>query len=329
MTFKKKFIFGLKIFITLLLCGFLIYKGDWQHIFEKLQEIRLSLLSILVALILTGILISTIKWRLLLSVHKVHYSFLTLLKYNMIALFLNNFLPTKIGGDFYRVYKTYYNENSKTGAVVAIVAERYTGLFALVTLGTIGGIIGSIRYASMLLAYAVILGVIIICCLVAFVIILHIKKVKSWLLRLKWFPDKIKQLIDNIGEYQRSPVRTILTLVISFIFHCTVIFKFYLLIYLLHENCNFLDLAVVMTISTLVAMIPVSLNGIGIMDTSFIYTIGTYGVSYDAALMAMILNRALLILFSLFGGLLYLFDQGRLSTKEHGQNLKVVPLIPD
>ena len=71
------------------------------------------------------------------------------------------------------------------------------------------------------------------------------------------------------------------------------------------EACSYFGLAIVVTISTLAGLLPISINGIGVTDSSFIYFIEKFGISYDPGLMIMILTRILLIPISLIGGLIY------------------------
>src|SRR5690606_18422664 len=89
------------------------------------------MLGILIALVF----VSAYKWRLLLSIHGVEYSTLRLSRYYFVALFFNNFLPTSIGGDGYRIYKTINNGRSKASAIIAVVMERVTGFGTLLALG--------------------------------------------------------------------------------------------------------------------------------------------------------------------------------------------------
>jgi glycosyltransferase 2 family protein len=84
-----------------------------------------------------------------LSIHRVPFEFRTLQKYYFIAMFFNNFLPSTIGGDSYRVIKTMHNPRSRSSAVIAVLMERLTGLAALLLLGYLGAIVEYLRRAMM------------------------------------------------------------------------------------------------------------------------------------------------------------------------------------
>jgi hypothetical protein len=76
-------------------------------------------------------------------------------------------------------------------------------------------------------------------------------------------------------------------------------------------------------LSTLIANIPISINGIGLMDGSFIYLISKFGVDYDAAIIVMLIQRGLTIAVSLFGGIFYLSDKNEMpDANAHAKTLK-------
>jgi glucose uptake protein GlcU len=59
----------------------------------------------------------------------------------------------------------------------------------------------------------------------------------------------------------------------------------------------------------MVAMLPISINGIGLAEGSFAYLISKFGVSYETGIIVMILSRVLAVLISLLGGIFYFKDK--------------------
>jgi len=86
-------------------------------------------------IMLLSVSISAYKWQMMLKLHGVHFSFSKLHRYYFTAVFFNNFLPTSIGGDGYRIYKTFGNPRSTSSSVIAVVMERLTGIIALLAIG--------------------------------------------------------------------------------------------------------------------------------------------------------------------------------------------------
>jgi hypothetical protein len=70
------------------------------------------------------------------------------------------------------------------------------------------------------------------------------------------------------------------------------------------------DLAVVVPVSFLVQMIPVSLNGLGIREATFGVYFARLGLPLESALLVSLAGAGLVLTFSLIGGGLYASRKG-------------------
>jgi uncharacterized protein (TIRG00374 family) len=61
-----------------------------------------------------------------------------MVKLYFVGSFFNNFLPTSIGGDAYKIYKLGESLKSKTEAFTATFLERFIGMFALILISLYG-----------------------------------------------------------------------------------------------------------------------------------------------------------------------------------------------
>ena len=139
---RKRAIVCAKLIVTALACALILRNILWAEVVEGIGQIDAFQTVIVFGVVLLSIPISAYKWKIILEIHGIHFNFLTLQRYYFIAMFLNNFLPTSIGGDAYRVYKTMNNPTSKSCAVLAVALERVSGLAALAVLTYVGGIVG-------------------------------------------------------------------------------------------------------------------------------------------------------------------------------------------
>ncbi len=71
------------------------------------------------------------------------------------------------------------------------------------------------------------------------------------------------------------------------------------------------------SLSTLVSLLPISINGIGLLDGSFIYVLQSFHVGYEQALLVIILVRLLSYLQSLLGGIFYFFEKKSVPAEKH------------
>ena len=303
----------IKITVTALLVILIFRQADWKKVLYSLRHADLFLISIVLVCLFANVSISTLKWRILLKVHKITYSFKELQRYYFIAVFFNNFLPTNIGGDAFRIYKTLDNNRSKTGAILAVFVERLTGILALLILGLAMFIyLEGKNFAGPFETRTIIIliGIFILCGVVLIALYYLARKTLIKTGRLPW---RLMLLVDHIRHYLNNPEKVVYIIVISFAFHLFTVFWMTLLIRALGPSFPPTFLIIVLAVSNLAAMLPISINGIGLMDGSFIYVASRLGMGYDQALMVMLFNRVLLILLSLVGAAYYIKDKSAIT----------------
>lgn len=309
---KKKAFQVAKVLLTASLCLFLILKGDWAKVLENLQHANLLLLLVVFGSMVLCVTISAVKWQLLLSIYGISFKLKTLHNYYFAALFINNFLPSSIGGDVYRIYKTFNNEKSGVFAVIAVFVERVTGIWALLFLGCIGGIVllfrpvaevSFLKSATILFATGVILPVI-----VAVGTPFFYKKT----LTMKILPEKLQLVLNHLFEHHYPPGKLLQVILISFFFQIFSLGWIMLLFKAIGTDFPFFELSVTAAISTSVAILPLSINGIGLLDGSFIYGAMKFGIGYDQALTYLLFMRSFTLLISLVGGFMYIRERHEL-----------------
>jgi hypothetical protein len=74
---------------------------------------------------------------------------------------------------------------------------------------------------------------------------------------------------------------------------------------------GFTALAVIVPISFIVQMLPVSMNGFGVREATFGFYFTRLGLPLESALLVSFVGAALIILFSISGGVVYLARQAR------------------
>ncbi len=71
--------------------------------------------------------------------------------------------------------------------------------------------------------------------------------------------------------------------------------------------------SVVVPVSLAVQMVPVSINGFGVREAVFAFFFASLGLNVGSALTLSLGSAALIMLFSLTGGAVFLLRRGRLS----------------
>jgi len=307
---KKNLLLALKIVVTVLLTVLILYQADWRAIATGLQQISLLNLLLVLLAMTACVSLSAWKWSLLLRIHGATFAFKVLHKWYFIAMFFNNFLPTSIGGDGYRIYRTLDNKRSRTAAVLAIFTERLSGILTLLLVGWFAALIGSVIHGGLLSKTYVRLGVIGLVIAGASLLLLLNRRFWQRLLHWKKLPKLLHTLTEHLVDYRQQPGRSAAVIGVSLLFHLFTISWFWLLMKTAGEPLAWYDVAVISALLSVVAVVPLSINGIGVIEGSLIYLAAQFGMSYDTALLVALLQRVLLIPISLAGGLLYLLERG-------------------
>ena len=87
------------------------------------------------ALHIIGLLISAYRWQLLLKAVDVEAPLWPLLRSYLIGGFFNNFLPTRVGGDVYRMIDSKKYSGTLLRPFAVIIVERLTGIYGLILIG--------------------------------------------------------------------------------------------------------------------------------------------------------------------------------------------------
>ena len=305
----QHWLLALKLTATVGLVAFLLSRADWDKIGQSFAQANWFLLALVFLAMALSVIISAWKWRLLLDIHGIQFSFSRLNRWYFIAMFFNNFLPTGIGGDGYRVMKTWKNERSRAGAVIAVFMERLTGIVALLLLGFAGGVIGWWLDGDWLSRWIVIFGLVGGgLTLVVGTVLLKTGAINK-LLQSPRCPSVVRTTFEHLADYKAKPGESAEVMAVSFGFHFLSIVWWLLLIASVGAHLPVYHLVVVVAILSIVTILPLSINGIGLVDGSFIYLAGQYGLEYEQGLTIMLLLRALMIPISLIGAWHYLKEK--------------------
>ena len=130
----------LKIAVSATLIGVLVWQADLGTFAADLDRIDPLIFLLALGLLAVQYPVSAWKWQISLRLHDVRYEYPFLLRVLCIAFFFNNFLPTAIGGDAYRAYRTMDRARRKAHPISAVIVERLLGIIALLFLGYLSGI---------------------------------------------------------------------------------------------------------------------------------------------------------------------------------------------
>ena len=227
----------LKWVIALALLGYLFYQYIYSNL-DNLREIvdrefRWGDCSIAVALAVTSVLLTFVRWYLLVWAQEFDFRLRDAFRLGFFGLLLNYAGPGQLGGDIIKAALIAREQQSRRlVAVATVVIDRILGLLALFIVGTIASLtLPGLRENNVLASIAAFLWTGAAVGTVGLLVMLHPATPRSrWLNRLvhlKFVGRAIGELIQAIVLYQSKRKVVLLALTMSIFGHLGMLSSFY------------------------------------------------------------------------------------------------------
>ncbi len=301
---------ALKTIVSIGLLALLLSRVDLTRLWSYARNASLVWLTAALSLYLLMVLASAWRWGLLLRAQHVRLSFKALTSSFLVATFFNNFLPSNIGGDVVRVTDTAKAAGSKTLATTVVLIDRGIGLLALALMAASGATmmhrmaVGPVGPGVLWAGFG--LGAI-----VATPALLMPETMTKLLQPLRvfhqeWVDQRLAKLTDALTRFKETPAALAGCFGGAVIVQGVLVLFYVAIARSLAIPIGFAELAVIVPISFIVQMLPVSMNGFGVREATFGFYFTRLGLPLESALLVSFMGAALIMIFSLSGGLVYL-----------------------
>lgn len=297
-----------KLAVTAALCWLIVSWIDWRAFIATVRNAHYGLITVVFALSLLGVAVSAWKWRIILRGHGIDFSLSALTRWYFIAAFFNVFLPTNIGGDGFRLFKTYGNPRGKARAFSAILLERITGVLTLGGMGYLAALAVWLETGNALAGSLAAIGTIGGVAGVSMVLLIWRVGLIGPLGRIMLLRKTVDRVKDVLVDWRGQTGRMAAVMALSAVFHGLRIGFIWLLILALGMKVDPVQLTVALFAVEVAAMLPISLGGLGVMEGSFVYVMGGFGLDHEAGLAGMLMLRVLTLVIGLIGAGLYLAE---------------------
>lgn len=296
---SKKFV--LRLFISSFACLFLAYKVDWNEFANQLKDLQLMYLFLAFAAVIICIVISAYKWFLLCRLNG-EVTFYQCFRWYYIGFFFNNFLPGSIGGDVSRIIYASKVLGSQQAVASVSVERLFAGIALIVT--TVTGII-SINAGTSLLGQVSIF-LIIISFLIA---IIFFKPFEKIMIRI--VGEKITSFYKAIEQYKQKSQVLWLLLFYSIVFQIFFVLVTTFLFKSMGVSVPFMAQVGFVSMISILTMIPISINGIGVREGAYAYLFALVGVAEFISIAVSLLFFVLVLVGTSIGGLFWIAEKNK------------------
>ena len=298
----------LKVGVSVVLLYVLASRIDMGELWRHMREASIGWIVAGLIVYFVMIMVATWRWRVLLGAQHVSLPFGRLFNSYLAATFANNFLPSNIGGDVIRISDTARPVGSKTLAAAIVLADRFVGVLGLAFIAGYGSLMAAHQSDALGPVFWVVLSVMVVSSVVALAR-------PDWLgllarplrvIHAEWVDQRIATVTDALHKFRRAPAAMATGFLLSVALQALLVMFYACVAIALHLNVPVSHLAILVPLSSIVQMAPVSVNGLGVRETTFVTYLARIGVQREGALALSITGAALIMLLSMTGAAAYL-----------------------
>lgn len=311
---RKWSLFAVKLAVSIGLIWWVLRDTDLQAIWDKVAAVGWGPPVLTIFLIL-GVQapLAGVRWGLVLKAMRARLPYWYLVQVFVIGTFFNQVLPSSVGGDAVRIYKTYRRGLLLSQAFNGVMLERLAITLSLVAivvavqplfLSRIDG--STLIWIFPLLALLGLAGTIA-------------------LMSLDRLPVGLRRwrVVRGLAVLAADSRRVFLSakwgggiLAASVLGNVNVVLMFYVLAQGLDLDVTMLDCLVLVPPVMLVMTLPISIAGWGVREGAVVTGFGMIGVPAEGALVLSLLFGILALVSALPGGLLWVMHHDRMADVE-------------
>jgi len=311
---KTKLFAVAKLTITALLFLYIFGKIDFHQFGATLRNARLDILIGGFFILWIGHFICIYRWRMLMRPLMPVLSVRSLFGIYCIGLFFNLTFPTVVGGDVVKMY--YAGKPSKCYAqsFAATFLDRDAGMLAMMIIACIAELVYPIEVPRIPVALIIwsAFAVFVVGNIAIFAPRFH-RLLTDLLRRLHLAKIAVKvDLISNAFQIMGKHKAILLgSLAISFANQLLVIAVTWITALGLRMDIAPSYFLIFVPVITLISMIPISLNGMGLREYSFMSLFGAIGAAPASCIALGVISSIVIILSAIPGGIVYIFYRNR------------------
>ncbi|HXT71830.1 MAG TPA: lysylphosphatidylglycerol synthase transmembrane domain-containing protein [Vicinamibacterales bacterium] len=309
---KSTLLWVLKIGVSAGLLYLLFVRIDAGNLWRLIRNASPLWVAAALTLYVVMLLVSTWRWQLLLRAQHVHVAFGSLLNSFFVAIFANNFLPSNIGGDVFRIKDTAKPAGSKTLAAAVVLFDRGLGVLGLAFVAACGSTlaarrseaIGPLGPSLLWTGLLVVLGLVILVLAVPRELSVLARPLR--MIHPEWVDQRVETITAALVRFRQAPGAMLAGFGGGIAVQAILVGYYAAVANALHITVPIGHLAILVPVSFIVQMMPLSLNGLGVREATFGLYLTKIGVPLESAMALSFIGAGLVMAFSMSGAAAYL-----------------------
>jgi uncharacterized membrane protein YbhN (UPF0104 family) len=296
----------LRILGSVVLLAVIAWRLDWGDVAAALGRVRTGYVLAAVLLFAGLQVASSLRWRLLAVAQGFDGTAVRYVGYYFIGSFFNLALPSSVGGDVVRVWYLAGQEGAgpatgrRLAALVSVLADRVNGVVVLVLMACVSAVVCPVPLAPWILWTVAGIGAATVLALAAVPVLRLISSPKL---------THLRRLADSGWSYCRHPGVLMTATLSSVVVQVGNAALGYLIGEALGLPVPALYYGLIVPLVALLALLPISLNGMGLREAGYVVLFAPLGIEAGDAVTFSLLMFAVSAVVSLGGVGFYLLGQ--------------------
>lgn len=294
-----------KLVLSVGLLVYLLQSVDLSDVLRHFIQGQHALFAVAALVYVVVVLLSTLRWKVLLDAIEGGPAFRVLVQSYMVATFFGNFLPSNVGGDVVRVRDTARTAGSHTAALTVAFLDRVVGFVALYFIAAPAYLFGGSLVRELAGARVILLG------LTALFIVLGAVFVRPGFVtsvvetigvrRFPWIHRKFESVQGTVNAFRAKKGALVEAFLLSLFLQLLGVCYFYLVARALRIPLGLGAAMLMVPLCSLIQAIPISFNGWGIREGVYVLYFHQVGLPRESALAFSIVAAGLVVLLSISG----------------------------
>jgi glycosyltransferase 2 family protein len=293
--------------LSLILLAAILVSINLPDLIERLTKINVLYFIAGLGIYLCSIAAWAFRWHLFLRDTITDVRYTDTLTTLLAGLFTSLFLPTMVGADIGRAYELSRRSHQTVDVVSTVMFDRLIGFVAVLLTAVVAIILLGSQYISNDLLYTIlfILGGMVI----AFGLFFNPRFIRrfSWALNLPLinrYQAATRQLYQALYRLYQKPMLSLLALITSMGVVLLEIIAVVVLGYAIGVTVDPIYFFIFVPIIWNILIIPISINGLGVRETAFVFFFTQVGMVAGEAVLLSLLYYFYTVITGLIGGIL-------------------------
>jgi uncharacterized protein (TIRG00374 family) len=294
---------ALRIVVSMGILAWLGSRMDWSHVVEAFRGLRWGYWVAAVGLYVVCQLLCCVRWMWLSRPLGFQQSLARFSSIYFVGMFFNLFLPTSVGGDAVRAVYLANGSGRRMPAILSVLLDRISGVIVLIGLACVAAALSPVelpaqfRFAIYGLGSCAALG------LLSLPLIARLAEALPERNKLRRLIGRVRESVALLRSRPDILVGTTLLSIVVQVLNAVLVWLVGLALNLVVPAVYY---GVAAPMVTLVTLIPISLNGMGLREGGMVLFLGPAGASAANAVTLAFLWFLVQTTTSLFGAGVYL-----------------------